>query len=66
MTPFEERARIQTNVAKLCKAIRERDEDETNRWLANIGADVLVDLNRIANALEDLVAYRHEFGDGKN
>jgi len=64
MTPFEERTRIETNVAALCKAIREHNEDETNRWLANIAADVLTDLNRIANALEDIVAKRGEFGDG--
>jgi hypothetical protein len=49
---MEDRARIQMNVAALCKAIRQQNEDEINRMVANIGADVLVDLNRIANAAE--------------
>lgn len=59
---MEDRARIQSNVMALCKAIREQDIDEQNRWLANIGADILIDLNRVANALEALAA-RHGHND---
>lgn len=58
----EDRVRINRNVMALCKAIREQDQDETNRWLANIGADVLVDLNRIANALEVLAGRSEQTG----
>jgi hypothetical protein len=55
---MDDRARISMNVAALCKAIREQDEAEINRWVANIGADVLIDLNRIANALEAIAKPR--------